>query len=268
MFDCTPSPRDGASGLSLAKPSAQPTWIDRARDLESLAECLNRQHANSDAQTIIRAALDPSLGLKVGSVSSFGAESAVLLDLISKVDKTLPIVFLETGMHFFQTLQFRKQLSDRLGLTDVRLVTPDKAEKATLDPKDTLWQADADACCDLRKVRPLARATAGFDALITGRKRFQTADRATLQPFEVTDGTLRVNPLAAWDADRIEAWLDDNDLPRHPLVDQGYPSIGCWPCTRPVEEGEDARAGRWSGLDKTECGIHLGHHKASPSKAA
>ncbi len=233
------------------------------RDLDALAERLNRDTEGQDASEILKAALDPALGLRVGAISSFGAESAALLDIIAGEDKTVPVVFLETGQHFLQTLSYRTQLTKALGLTDVRLVTPDAGEKATLDARDELWKTDADACCDLRKVRPLARATAGFNALITGRKRYQSATRAKLKPFEVLDEVLRINPLANWDADDVEAWLEENDLPRHPLVEQGYASIGCWPCTRAVQDGEDARAGRWSGMDKVECGIHLGQRQAA-----
>ena len=233
------------------------------RNLDALAERLNRETEGKDAGEILKAALDPALCLSVGAISSFGAESAVLLDIIAGERKDVPVVFLETGQHFLQTLSYRTQLTKGLGLTDVRLITPDANEKATLDARDDLWRTDADACCDLRKVRPLARATGGFNALITGRKRYQAKTRARLKPFEVLDGVLRINPLANWDADDVEAWLEDRDLPRHPLVEQGYLSIGCWPCTRAVQQGEDARAGRWSGMDKVECGIHLGKRQAA-----
>jgi len=232
-------------------------------DLEALADRLNREVEGKDAAAIVKAALDSRLGLKVAAISSFGAESAVLLDTIAGENQEIPVIFLETGQHFLQTLSYRTQLTKALGLNDVRLVTPDAGEKAALDARDDLWKTDADACCDLRKVRPLARATAGFDALITGRKRYQASTRAELKPFEVLDGVLRINPLADWSGEDVEAWLDARDLPRHPLVEQGYRSIGCWPCTRAVEDGEDRRAGRWSGMDKVECGIHLGKRKAA-----
>ncbi|CAN5271833.1 hypothetical protein BH09PSE1_BH09PSE1_12980 [soil metagenome] len=230
-------------------------------ELQSLADRLNTELAGADAATILKAALDPSLGLKTAAISSFGAEAAALLHLISDERPDLPVVFLETGQHFFQTLQYRSQLTAKLGLTDVRLVTPDAAEKADLDARDDLWKTDADACCDLRKTRPLARATAGFSALITGRKRYQSSTRAALLPFEVLDGVLRINPLADWTSETVETHLAAHALPRHPLVEQGYLSIGCHTCTRPVQDGEDARAGRWAGTDKTECGIHVGHRE-------
>jgi phosphoadenylyl-sulfate reductase (thioredoxin) len=239
---------------------AAPIWRRRteARRLERTVETLNREHWTSDAEQILRAALDPALGLKPAVLSSFGAEAALLLSLVARIDPATPVVFLETGMHFLQTLAYRKALSDRLGLTDVRLVTPDPAERAHTDPREDLWRTDADACCDLRKVRPLERALTGLDALITGRKRHQTAERAFLRPFERFEGRIRVNPLHDWSADRIAAWFDASDLPRHPLVDQGYASIGCWPCTQSVGAGETTRVGRWAGSTKTECGIHLG----------
>ncbi|MDZ4369359.1 MAG: phosphoadenylyl-sulfate reductase, partial [Afipia sp.] len=213
----TPAPNDDADDLE-------------AHDLEELAKHLNARVGDGDATAILKAALDPALGLNVAAISSFGAESAVLLHLISRQRSDLPVIFLETGQHFMQTLSYRAELTRTLGLTDVRLVTPQPEERAALDPRDDLWRTDADACCDLRKVQPLARASAGFTAIITGRKRFQTSDRATLRPFEVLDGVLRINPLANWTADGIEDWLEAHDLPRHPLVEQGFLSIGCWPC--------------------------------------
>lgn len=238
-----------------------PIW--RRRQLaqhrpEAVVERLDRATRGAEAEDILRAALDPSLGLKPAVLSSFGAESAVLLSLVARIDPSTPVVFLDTGMHFLQTLVYRKALSERLGLTDVRLVTPDAKERADLDPRDDLWRADADACCGLRKVRPLERALTGLDALITGRKRHQTAERAGLRPFELFEGRIRINPLHDWSEERLQAWFDAEDLPGHPLSDQGYRSIGCRPCTQAVEAGEESRLGRWSGAAKTECGIHLG----------
>lgn len=234
----------------------------RTEGLDALAERLNAEFAGAPPAAVLSAVLDPALGLKTAAISSFGAESAVLLHLIAETNPDLPVIFLETGQHFLQTLSYRAALTRRLGLADVRIIMPDPAERAALDARDDLWRTDADACCDLRKIRPLARAAVGFSALVTGRKRYQNGERATLRVFEVLDGVLRVNPLADWTADRVRAWLDAHELPLHPLVEQGYASIGCWPCTRPSGADEDARAGRWSGMDKTECGIHLGCRRA------
>ena len=250
--------RSGAPTPPEGPAPSRPASPDKPSDakLEAIADRLNAQYADAGAAAILTAALDPALGLETAAISSFGAESAALLHLIAEEKPDLPVDFLETGQHIIQTLQYRAKLTAQLGLTDVRLVTPDAAEKAALDARDTLWQTDADACCDLRKTRPLARATTGFTALITGRKRYQNDVRADLKPFEVLDGVLRINPLANWTAETVEEHLLAHDLPRHPLVAEGYKSIGCHTCTRPVQDGEDERAGRWAGQDKTECGIH------------
>ena len=227
-----------------------------AQDARNLAARLNAQWADADAETLLREVLDPALGRRAAAVSSFGAEAAVLLHLISRVQPDLPVVFLDTGQHFFQTLAYRRELAERLALTDVRDIAPDADALSAADPRADLWRSAPDACCAVRKVQPLAQALDGFDTRITGRKRYQNSHRAALEPFEAADGVLTVNPLAAWSADQIEDWLRDHQLLRHPLVEQGYPSIGCWPCTRAVETGEDARDGRWAGQEKTECGIH------------
>lgn len=209
---------------------------------------------------IIRAARE-RFGDRLALVSSFGAESAVLLHMAALVDPAISVIFLETGMLFGQTLDHRKRLAGQLGLTDVRDIRPDAGELAVVDPKGLLHRSDVDGCCHVRKVLPLARALDGFDAWITGRKRFQGGDRLRLSVEERdTDGRTKFNPLANWTKVDIEAYAAEHDLPAHPLTAQGYPSIGCWPCTRPVEQGEDARAGRWSGLEKTECGIHVARH--------
>ncbi len=225
-------------------------------DAVALAARLNAQWGEADAEDLLIAVLDPALGRKAAAISSFGAEAAVLLHLISRVRPDLPVVFLETGQHFFQTLAYRRDLASRLGLTDVRDITPDAAALSVADLRGDLWRRAPDACCAVRKVQPLAQALAGFDTRITGRKRYQNPQRADLMPFEAVGGVLTVNPLAQWSVQQIEGWLRDHQLPRHPLVEQGYPSIGCWPCTRAVEPDEEARDGRWAGQEKTECGIH------------
>ncbi|MEM0985839.1 MAG: phosphoadenylyl-sulfate reductase [Pseudomonadota bacterium] len=218
---------------------------------------LNSELRLASAQTILRASILREWGGRVTYVSSFGAESAVMLALIADVQPDLPIVFLETGMHFPQTLSYKKALIDTLGLTNVLDIPPNETERAVLDPKNTLWKTDPDACCALRKVRPLEPALEGFDAWITGRKRFHGGERMALPVFEHAGDRFKVNPLASWTQDDVTRFFKQRNLPAHPLVAQGYPSIGCWPCTQPASDPGDIRSGRWSGRDKTECGLHV-----------
>lgn len=217
---------------------------------------LDAELRRAHPRTVLEAAVE-AFGDRLALVSSFGAESAVLLDIAAKVKPDIPVLFLDTGMLFGQTLDYRKQLAARLGLTDVRDLRPAYQDLATSDPQNKLWQSDTDACCHIRKVLPLDRALEGFEAWITGRKRFHGGDRLNLPVVEEADGKVKFNPLANWAKEDLDAYAAEHDLPAHPLVAQGFPSIGCWPCTQPVEEGEDVRAGRWKGLDKSECGIHL-----------
>jgi len=206
-------------------------------------------------QGILRAAM-AAFGDRIALVSSFGAESAVLLHMVSEIDPAIPVLFLDTGMQFGQTLDYRKQLAARLGLADVRDLRPAFKDLAAGDPGGNLWKTDTDACCHIRKVIPLDLALQGFDAWITGRKRFQSVTRAALPVIETANDKTKVNPLANWTKADLDAYVAEHDLPAHPLVQFGYPSIGCWPCTKPVETGLDQRAGRWAGSEKVECGIH------------
>jgi phosphoadenosine phosphosulfate reductase len=218
---------------------------------------LNSELRQASAQEILRAAITREWPGGLTYVSSFGAESVVMLALIAEVDPSLPIVFIDTGMHFPQTLDYKDEVIARLGLTGVREITPNETERKVLDPKNMLWKTDADACCALRKVRPLEPALEGFGAWITGRKRFHGGARMSLPVFEHADGRYKVNPLANWTQADVDAYLKEKDLPRHPLVSQGYPSIGCWPCTQPAADPSDPRSGRWAGQNKTECGLHV-----------
>ncbi len=220
------------------------------------AAALNARYGGRDASGAIALAVNDLFPGRVALVSSFGAESAVLLHLLSEVDRTVPVIFLDTGRLFAETLQYRTRLVEHLGLADVRSVTPDADRLRGADPHRALWMTNPDLCCQIRKTEPLARALKGFDAWFTGRKRFQNAVRAELRPFEADGERIKINPLADWSADDLHAHIARHRLPEHPLVAQGYPSIGCVPCTSRVAPGEDARAGRWRGLEKTECGIH------------
>lgn len=205
---------------------------------------------------VLRAAIKEVFPYRVAALSSFGAESAVVLHMIAAIDPATPVIFLDSGQLFAQTLQYQQALSDHLGLTNVRVQHPDQLEIAQADPDGLLWKSDPEACCRLRKVIPMERSLEGFDAWITGRKRFQGGRRVTLPVVEVENKRVKINPLAGWSPAAVEAYFERHDLPRHPLWEFGYLSIGCHPCTRPVQPGEDSRAGRWAGIEKSECGIH------------
>ncbi|HEY0958776.1 MAG TPA: phosphoadenylyl-sulfate reductase [Novosphingobium sp.] len=228
---------------------------------EADAVRLNRLFRGSDTLDMLTSVLRDHLAGDVAVVSSFGAESAVLLHLVSRIDPATPVLFLETGKHFPETLAYRDLLIERLGLTNVINLTPDEEELAKKDESGLRWSYDPDGCCEIRKVKPLAKALLDYDASITGRKGFQASTRANLPRFEIdssdAQGRLKINPLIDWSAEDLAAYFEEHDLPPHPLVAEGYPSIGCSPCTSKVAPGEDPRSGRWKGWDKVECGIHV-----------
>lgn len=221
---------------------------------------LNQRFRGKDTREMLADLIEEDCVGKLATVSSFGAESAVLLHLISEVAPNLPVLFLDTGKHFDATLAYRDELVRKLGLRNLLSLTPNEETLAAKDETGLRWSYDPDGCCEIRKVIPLASALVDFDATLTGRKAFQSSTRANLPRFEIdtsdAQGRLKINPLIDWTAEDIEDYFKQHDLPRHPLVEQGYPSIGCGPCTNKVAPGEDPRSGRWKGWDKTECGIH------------
>jgi phosphoadenosine phosphosulfate reductase len=205
---------------------------------------------------VIEAALKIFGRERLAVVSSFGTESAALLKVMADVDPAIPVIFLDTGWLFEETLAYRDTLIATLGLRDVRSIKPLEETLSREDPDRELWFSDPDACCRIRKVEPLARALAPFSAWINGRKRFQGGLRADIQVVEEDGVRLKFNPFANVSRERIEAIYRDTNLPPHPLVASGYLSVGCMPCSSRTASGEDARAGRWRGRGKTECGIH------------
>ena len=219
---------------------------------------LNARYKHHGATAVLEHALkDADLG-KVALVSSFGAESVVLLHLVSVIAPETPVLFIDTRMLFPETLDYQRELAEKLALCDIRTIRAHPGKVAFEDPDGTLHQFNTDACCAVRKIEPLERALADFEGWITGRKRYQGATRDQVEFFEAEGETrIKVNPLAHWGREDIEEYMVENRLPRHPLVAKGYPSIGCAPCTSPVKPGEDPRAGRWRGSQKTECGIHF-----------
>ncbi|MHA6325646.1 phosphoadenylyl-sulfate reductase [Roseivivax sp. CAU 1753] len=236
----------------------------RRAELSDRVAALNARYRHHGATAVLRGALsDPESG-RIAMVSSFGAESVALLHLVAMTDRSTSVLFIDTRLLFTETLVYQQEVAERLGLRDVRIVQTEAATLAARDPHGALRHADPNACCALRKTQPLEAALDGFDGWITGRKRYQTGDRADLDFFELelATGRIKVNPLAHWAPQDVAAYMDENRLPRHPLVRQGYPSIGCAPCTSRVSAEEDPRAGRWRGQNKDECGIHFVNGRA------
>ncbi len=217
---------------------------------------LDARYANVAPEEVIDGALK-YFGRRFALVSSFGSESAVLLHIASQVSKDIPVLFLDTGKLFGETKRYRDELANLLGLTDVRSITPDQNDLQAQDPKGILWSQSTNKCCFIRKVAPMARVLEGFEGWASGRKRYQGGVRSLLPHFEASDGRVKVNPLAFWTKDDVLDYKERAGLPDHPLVADGFASIGCMPCTDRIEEGESERAGRWRGQAKTECGIHL-----------
>ncbi|MEO6389336.1 MAG: phosphoadenylyl-sulfate reductase [Croceibacterium sp.] len=227
-----------------------------ARFTQADADALNARFAGVDAPTMLRALFAEGTLGRVAVVSSFGTESAVLLHLVAQADPSVPVIFVDTLKMFDETLAYRDTLVGHLGLTNSSVVQPDLAVLAAKDETGLRWSYDPDGCCAIRKVEPLKRAKDGLDSWISGRKAFQSVTRENLPRFEIEDGRLKLNPLGDWTKDDLDAYFAEHDLPRHPLEAQGFLSVGCQPCTSSVAPGEDPRAGRWRGWDKTECGIH------------
>src|SRR4051794_40902482 len=220
------------------------------------ADVLDRALRDASPAEIIEAALQTVGREHLALVSSFGTESAALLKVMAEVDAAIPVIFLDTGWLFEETLTYRDTLIATLGLRDVRSIKPQQATLSREDPDRELWFSDPDACCRIRKVEPLARALAPFSAWINGRKRFQGGLRADIAVVEQDGSRLKFNPFANVSRQAIEAIYTRAKLPPHPLTAKGFLSVGCMPCTSRTSIGEDARAGRWRGTAKTECGIH------------
>lgn len=229
------------------------------------AVALEAALATAGPREIVETAIRTMPG-RMAVVSSFGTESAVLLKFVAEVDPSLPVLFLDTQWLFKETLAYRDALVARLGLSDVRTVIPSPSEIAMRDPKRDLAFRDRDACCEIRKVTPLATELAGFDGWMSGRKRYHGAERAALPVVEQDGSRLKFNPLARLSRPELNAVFAMAKLPRHPLESMGYPSVGCVPCTHKPSLGGSIRDGRWSGLGKTECGIHLGPLPASTDR--
>jgi phosphoadenosine phosphosulfate reductase len=238
------------SALASQVSSALPTGVLPAADE------LDRALRDASPHEVVAAALKVVGRDRLALVSSFGTESAALLKVMADVDPSIPVIFLDTGWLFEETLAYRDTLIEKLGLRDVRSIKPDEATLSREDGERELWFSDPDACCRIRKVEPLARALKSFAAWINGRKRFQGGLRADIPVVEADGTRLKFNPFANVSREEIEAIFKLAELPPHPLVASGFLSVGCMPCTSRAAPDEDARAGRWRGRGKTECGIH------------
>ncbi len=237
----------------------KPRLMDQTHAQQAVTQWNARFHHHA-AIDIVRFALDQEQLGQIAMVSSFGAESVALLHMIALVDKKTPVLFIDTHMHFPETLAYQMELRERLGLCNLHHVMADRKDLVRQDPSKTLHKSNPDQCCDLRKTRPLNKALAPYQGWITGRKRFQSSQRKSLAFFEYDGGTqkIKINPLAHWAPKDVIDYIEENRLPKHPLVAQGYPSIGCAPCTTRADAGEDPRSGRWrQAPEKTECGIHF-----------
>jgi phosphoadenosine phosphosulfate reductase len=242
--------------MALLEAIARP--LDPEHPAIAHAWLLNERFTRLSTRDLLDEVIHREFAGRAALVSSFGAESVVLLHLAASVDPSLPVIFIDSGKMFGSTLRYRDAIVERLGLTDVRVARPDPAALAAHDTDSGLWLRDPDKCCAIRKVAPLTRALTDFDAWISGRKRYQGGRRTELPLAEADGDRIKVNPLARWSKEDVLAYRRRHDLPEHPLVADGFRSIGCMPCTTRVADGEDERDGRWRGADKTECGIHLG----------
>lgn len=233
--------------------------------LDGRLRTLNRIYDGKRAVDVLDYGLN-SFG-ETALVSSFGAESVVLLHMAAQIDRKTPVLFIDTEMLFAETLEYQRELADSLGLSNVEIIRADRTALFERDNENLLHLHDPDACCHLRKTEPLEKALRGYETWVSGRKRIQGGERATLEFFEIERpvGQLprtKINPLAHWDRDDLQSYITEHNLPRHPLVAKGFPSVGCTPCTTRVSAGEDARAGRWRDQGKSECGIHFAPHSA------
>jgi phosphoadenosine phosphosulfate reductase len=217
----------------------------------------NTRFENASTAEILQWAWD-TFGPQVAASSSFQTQSLPLLHLIAQICPTMPVIFLDTGFHFPETLAYRDELQARLGL-NVIIARP-VIEKSQLITTygEGLYRCDPDLCCYINKVEPMRRALTGFEAWISGVRRDQTNHRQSLTVLESQpNGPLKIYPMLNWTRAQVQAYIDRHQLPPHPLTTAGYRSIGCVPCTRPVLPGADERSGRWTGNDKKECGLHL-----------
>jgi len=243
-----------AMELAAQGEPADPTKV---KELDELTASLNANYGEMPSLELLDVMINDKFKDKIALVSSFGTEAALLLSLVADVNKSTPVIFLDTLKHFPETLEYRDDLISKLGLTDVRSVQPEPSALKAVDPNNDLAKTNPDACCYLRKVVPLEEALHGFDAWINGRKRIHGGSRTSLPRMEHDDRRIKVNAIATWSQEDIDAEWEKRGLTEHPMVQWGYTSVGCIaPCTSLPKPGEGKRSGRWAQFDKQECGIH------------
>ncbi len=230
-------------------------FVSKTLDVDSLNEAFEKQ---KPAEIIKWAVCE--FRPKLAMTSSFGPESGVLLHLVSQMDPSVPVLFLETGYHFPETLEYRNELVKRFGFKNVIDLHADPRRRQEIVEKyaGKPYEKDPDRCCQVNKVEPLDEALKAYAAWMSGIRRQQTDQRKTIRVLELYEnGQYKVSPLANWTSRETWWYLKEHKIPQHPLYEKGYLSIGCWPCTRPIQAGDDERSGRWAGRAKKECGIHL-----------
>ena len=217
---------------------------------------LNKDFSNKSPEIIIDQCINKLFKKKVAYVCSFGSESVVILNIIAKIDKSTPIIFLNTHFLFHETISYKNTLIKKFGLKNLIETFPTNTDLKINDLNNDLWKSNPDKCCHLRKVKPLKKELKYFDGWISGRKSYHKGDREFLNIFEIQDRKIVINPLINQDQKSIENYFEENRLPKHPLIKKNYFSIGCTHCTSPAKNLSDMRSGRWEHLNKTECGIY------------
>ena len=214
-----------------------------------------KTHSDLDSRKLLRIMIKDIFYKKIAVTSSFGAESPVILHLVSKIDKSVPVIFLNTGKLFPKTLEYLKIIRKKLNLTNIKIFKPDQDFLKKYDPNGNLHKTNPNLCCHIRKTLPLKKSMINYDAWINGRKRFHGFERSKLKKIEMVNGLIKINPLADWSFNQIKNYMLNNNLPEHPLITEGYKSIGCQPCTS--KSKDSIRDGRWADSLKSECGIHV-----------
>lgn len=251
-----------ANNSQTSKPYSQSPLVPRPRGSHATAdnshrlEVLTRKYEGASAEELLSAFIEHEFPNRIAVASSFGAESAVLLEMVSRVNRATPILFLQTKVLFDETVDYAESLCRSLGLTDLRFIEPDSDDLISEDPQNALWLSNPDRCCFIRKVQPFRRALAKYDCWISGLKRLHGGVRQSVEPIELEDGRIKLNPLHGYTREDIDWVFENHALPQHPLSKMGYQSIGCIPCTRIAKGDGNMRDGRWPRGEKTECGIH------------